>query len=236
LKAVLFDLDDTLFDHQYSRRKGLEFLRTLYTQLAAVSIPELEIEHEKILLSFYYQTLDGSIGMEEARLIRIQRLGERYGIMLQPEEIGRLARDYNSIYEKERRAVPGSAELLRSLREKGLKIGVITNGLLDAQQEKLRICGLDQCIDFMLVSETFGVRKPDPQIFLEGMRLAGAGPEEVIFIGDAWDPDIVGASRCGLKTIWLNRYGFPCPDPQVAVEINSFLPLKKVIRLLLIEL
>ena len=232
MKAVLFDLDDTLFDHQYSRRKGLEFLKTRFPQFAGAPIPELEIEHEQILLSFYYQTLDGSVSMEEARVTRIRLLGERYGAAIEPVELQQVAVEYNRIYENHRQAVPGAAELLKFLVGKGLTIGVITNGLLDAQQEKLRICGLDQYIDFLVVSEVIGFRKPDPRIFEEALRQANAEPEEAIYIGDAWDTDIKGASGYGLKTIWLNRYGFPSPDPTVTTEINSFTPLDDIIPLI----
>jgi HAD superfamily hydrolase (TIGR01662 family) len=229
LKAVLFDLDDTLFDHQYSRRRGLELLQAVYPRLGAVPIPELEIEHEKILLSSYYQTLDGVVTLEESRISRIRLLGERYGLNIGPDEAGQVARDYHRIYEMERRAVPGASELLKFLAEKGLKIGVVTNGLADAQQEKLRVCSLDHDIDFMLVSEVIGIRKPSPGIFMEALRLANAGPEETIYIGDAWGTDIMGAFRSGMRTIWLNRYGLPCPEPGIAIEINSFIPLEYLI-------
>jgi FMN phosphatase YigB (HAD superfamily) len=61
LKAVLFDLDDTLFDRKSSRLNGLAALQEKFPQLKAVSLKELEQQHEKLLSVDYNQVLDGKI-------------------------------------------------------------------------------------------------------------------------------------------------------------------------------
>ena len=61
LQLVLFDLDDTLFDHQYSRRCGLLVLQHAYPPLARIPIEDLVAEHERQLTASYDGVLDGTV-------------------------------------------------------------------------------------------------------------------------------------------------------------------------------
>lgn len=232
IRAVLFDLDDTLSDHQYSRRCGLEMLRSKYEPLKKVPIEVLENEHEKILQGNYHHTLDGKLSMEEAMAARIHQLCRLFDVNITSEEAIASMIEYRHAYEQNRRAVPGALNLLKYLSPR-VTVGVVTNGLEAMQREKLSGLGLEPYVAFVLASETIGIRKPDPGIFLTAMRLAGSLPENTIFIGDSWSADIIGARQCGLKSIWLNRYGHPSPDPTLTREINSFEPWETTLKLIL---
>jgi putative hydrolase of the HAD superfamily len=88
--------------------------------------------------------------------------------------------------------------------------------------EKLRVCRLEGMFGTVMVSEAFGARKPDPSIFKAALRALGARPEDTVFVGDSWNVDIAPARALGMRAVWLNRYGNPCPDPGLAVEIREF--------------
>ena len=85
-------------------------------------------------------------------------------------------------------------------------IGIVTNGPTEVQRAKLELLGIDRLVDFVLVSEEFGVAKPDPAIFREALRLAGVKPEEAIFVGDSVEFDMAGARAAGIPTVWVNRH------------------------------
>ena len=74
----------------------------------------------------------------------------------------------------------------------------------------------------MILSEEVGSRKPDKAIFEAALQKSGSAPDEAVFIGDAWETDIIGAANCGIKAVWLNRYKKDCPDSALAYEIKSF--------------
>jgi FMN phosphatase YigB (HAD superfamily) len=78
-EAVLFDLDDTLFDHKFSRLKGLAALQEKFPQLKAISLEELEKEHEKLLSADYGRVLDGKISIIDGATQRIKKLCSVYG-------------------------------------------------------------------------------------------------------------------------------------------------------------
>ncbi|MCL6588782.1 MAG: HAD family hydrolase [Firmicutes bacterium] len=228
LKTVLFDLDDTLFDHKYARLCALRALQDLHPVLQSVPLDELEKEHEILLAAGYFSVLDKTISLYDSRLERIRSLFRIYGVSLSGAETKYYAGYYNHVYEKNRQAVPGAKRFLESLKPP-LIIGVVSNGLTEFQMEKIRLCEMEGLIDFTVFSEDVGVRKPNRRIFEIALEKAAASPEEALFIGDAWPTDIVGANNCGIRSIWLNRYGLTCPDPKLAHEIHDFDSLENII-------
>jgi len=222
IKAVFFDLDDTLFDHKHSRLAGLEILRQKHTQLKAVSLEELEREHEKLLSADYGRVLAKEISLVDGTISRIKNLCALYNVDLGPQDVKETAGCYVSEYEKNRQALPGSKELLNYLK-KFARLGIITNGLVAAQNEKIEVCKLGKFIEVKVISEEVGCKKPSREIFELALKKAGANPDETVYIGDSWTSDIVPAHACGLKTVWLNRYGLDCPDPKITIEIKSYL-------------
>ncbi len=231
LKAVLFDLDDTLSDHQHSRRCGLRALQAAYPTLSPIPLVELEREHEMLLMADYGQVLDARLSIAEARRERIRLLLAGYGVHLSPVEVETATGCYRQAYEDNRRAVPGARELLQGLSGR-VKTGVVTNGLGSVQRATLEICGLDGLLSFVLISEEVGIRKPDPRIYEEALRRAGARPPEAVFIGDSWPMDVLGPCRCGIRPIWLNRYGLACPDPHLAPVVTALTPIEDLVGLL----
>ncbi|MBN1594436.1 HAD family hydrolase [candidate division FCPU426 bacterium] len=232
LKAVLFDLDDTLVDHKYCRQCALAALQARYPDLRRRTIQELEQEQEKQLQANYALVLDGSLTPEEALAERIRGVCATFGVELAgPAEAFAAAAEYERVYGSNWRLIPGAADLLAALHGR-VKLGVITNGKSSSQRAKLKACGLEQWLDFAVVSEEFGAAKPDQAIFFEALKLARAEAGETVFIGDSWEVDIAGASQSGLKAVWINRYGRSCPDPGLAWEIHAYEPLSQVLAVI----
>jgi HAD superfamily hydrolase (TIGR01549 family) len=231
LKAVFFDLDDTLFDHSYSSQCALEAVRAAYPALQAVPLEELEQHNGRLLDELQPAIIAGQMTLDEGRSERMRRLLALYGLTITPEEAARLAMRYRETYQATRRAVPGAPSLLRALHQR-VKVLLITNNLRTEQEEKLRHCGLIGLIDEIVSWEETGFAKPDPRIFRAALRRVPCEAAEAVMIGDAWLTDIVGARRVGLSAIWLNRKGIACPNPSMASEIRAFEPLEAILSLL----
>jgi putative hydrolase of the HAD superfamily len=86
-------------------------------------------------------------------------------------------------------------------------LGVVTNGQERQQIEKIRRCGLDSWLQFVVTSETAGIAKPDSQIFSNACARLALREDDVAYVGDSLEIDAVAASRAGLTGIWLNRPG-----------------------------
>ncbi len=221
IKVVLFDFDDTLFDHRHACREGLRSVWKRYTCFQEMTLEDLEIEHSQMLEQIHFShVLFGKMSIEEARAERFKFIFLNRGIEVDFNTANNAAEIYRMAYQKNRRKTEGSEELLKYLKN-FYRIGIITNNLISEQQEKLEFLGLKNYIDIMITSEEARVPKPDPQIFNLTLKKLDAKPEEVIMIGDSWEHDIMGAYNMGIKCIWLNHNGVPCPDLSIASEIRS---------------
>ena len=103
-----------------------------------------------------------------------------------------------------RRALDGAAELLAAVRRRA-HVAIVTNNLLEEQQDKLQYCGLAPIVDALIASEDVGVSKPDPEIFRHrAERAPASGADEAVMLGDSWPNDIVGAGAAGIRAVWFN--------------------------------
>lgn len=102
------------------------------------------------------------------------------------------------------RKAPGAEALLRSLKEQGLKVGVLSN-TLPSLRESLAYHGLDAYVDGFFASCTLGVAKPDPRAFQMALEVLGLAPEETLYLDD--DPENVKvARRLGLRAEVYSPY------------------------------
>jgi len=92
---------------------------------------------------------------------------------------------------------------LAELRAAGWTVGIVTNGMLDNQEGKIRRTGLDSLVDGWVVSDAVGARKPAPAIFEALSTALGCGLEGWM-IGDSLELDVAGGAAVGLRTAWLD--------------------------------
>ena len=230
LRAVLFDLDDTLFDHQASSRAGLTSLREGFPVLAGVPFDAFEQSYRVIMEEIHLLVLSGEITPTVARERRFRRfLSETFPASL--EDAQHAAQLYHRGFHASRRPIEGAQELLRHLRER-VRIGVITNNVRHEQVDKLRHLELEPLVDVLVTSEETGVAKPHPDIFHSALKQLDCTADQVVMVGDNWVNDIVGASGVGIRGIWLNRYGEPHIDAALAPEILALAPLEEIAALI----
>jgi putative hydrolase of the HAD superfamily len=109
--------------------------------------------------------------------------------------------------------------LLESLRERGLKTGLVANSwpdparILRADAEAL---GLAARLDTLTFSDDAGTRKPAPEIFLHACSKLGVAPEAALFVGDDLVDDVQGAANVGMRTVqalWFRADEHPEIEP-----------------------
>lgn len=232
LRGILFDLDDTLFDHDRATERALVTLRATEPAFETWTADELVRRHSVELEAMHLEVLAGRQSIDNARAERFRRLFE--AAAGQPAPDGRaavLARGYRTAYEGAWQPVPGAPALLTALRNAGFAIAIVTNNIVLEQQLKLRHCGLDSLIDLLITSEEVGAAKPDVRIFEAALSQLDMGAEHVVMIGDAWQTDIAGAKAAGIRPIWFNRRHQASPDSSVA-ELRALEPTEQAIALI----
>jgi HAD superfamily hydrolase (TIGR01549 family) len=230
LQAVLFDLDDTLFDHLGCARTALEGVQLSHASLADVSFAELERTHARFLEELHLEVMAGRMGLDDARRERFRRVLAATGVDASAASADAVACAYRDGYQAARREVAGAAALLPLIKAKA-RVGVVSNNLREEQADKLRVCGLDRFVDVLVVSEEAGVLKPDPAIFHLALDRLHVSPQETVMVGDSWPADIVGARAAGIRPIWFNRSGDAPLDPAVPV-LRTLEPADAVMRMI----
>jgi len=218
-RAVFFDLDGTLWDKAACSDYAMEIvLPDLMAHLPNLDRDEILLEFNAMLLD---SVLEGGIeGWQSAtRTARFEKLLQDCGVHKEG-----LARDLSKKYEQAfwfsmRGFLRNSAPwVLQQLRERGLVVGVITNGSPAAQRHVLEGLGLEEHLDHIVISEVEGMEKPDARLFKRALALADCEPPEMLYIGDSLITDVLGASRAAVPVAWLKepeqelQEGLPAPD------------------------
>lgn len=222
--AFCFDLDNTLFDHQYSSQMGLAALQSQFPALQAYNLAMLEQAYYDMLNSNYHRVLSGKLSMETARLERMATYLAHFAITVNEAEANTAVSLYRHAYETNQRAVLGAENVLASLYGR-YQLAVITNGLVFYQYQKLGKLNLRQYFDHVFISEAVGCKKPDAGIFTAALQQLNVSPETAVMVGDSWQADIIGSTQVGFTAVWLNRFNETKPMTQNVHEIQNLTEL-----------
>jgi putative hydrolase of the HAD superfamily len=188
----------------------------------------LERAHATFLEQLHKDVMLGRLPIDDARRERFRRLYGAAGVEASAELVHEAAVAYREAYMAARRAMDGAVALLPLVKARA-KVGIVSNNLLEEQQEKLRQCGLDRFVDVLVVSEDVGISKPDPRIFHIALERLGCPAAEAVMVGDSWSADVAGARAAGIRAVWFNRHGAAAPEPGVD-EIRALEPVADVMR------
>ncbi len=219
IRAVVFDLDNTLYDYDAAHEAAFRPLCAYAVD--ALGLPESDFR------AAYQEAMDsqtarcgGAYAAIHNRMIRFQMILERIGkpIFHAP----RMSDVYWNAFLEACKPVSGVRETLEALR-KGYVVGVGTNMTADYQYRKLEKLGLLELTDFLVSSEEVGAEKPEKRLFDACAKKAGCAAAECAFVGDSLSHDVRGALNAGMRAVWLAPSG-TAPDGVPRIASVSELP------------
>jgi len=186
-QAILFDLDDTLYDLRSYRserlRRALKPLLTYYPHLDVEALAQAAIAErvyrEQLPDFLRRQGVDHDSLIAEAHTVFCHEWFEQ--LMLYDDTL----------------------HTLQALRP-CYKLGLVTNGPAQTQRPKIERFRLAEYLDVLIVSEEVGIAKPDPAIFRLALERLETTPAESLFVGDSPEYDLCGAEAAGMPFIWMN--------------------------------
>jgi putative hydrolase of the HAD superfamily len=236
LKAILFDLDDTLLWDERSVAESFtatcEAAAEKYPQLQAAEL-EASVRKEARTLYESYETFPFTkmIGInpfealwgnftegENENFRKLHALAPGYrsaawtkGLLALGVDDAELGQSLSIQFPQERRARPIVYEqtftLLNALKG-SYKLLLLTNGSPDLQKEKIAgVPELAAYFDHIIISGLFGEGKPAVTIFQHAMELLRIESTEGLMIGDKLTTDILGSNRVGMRNVWINHHG-----------------------------
>lgn len=202
IKAVIFDLDNTLADRKYAFLKHSE-------KCADDFLADSDLK-EKFIARLVELDCNGYRPKNEV----YNTVSEEFPLNCTPKEI---MDSWNPNAGRFIRPEPYAEEILKYLSEK-YTLALLTNGSSRTQNIKLDRVGLRKYFDAVIISEETGTAKPDPEIFLMICRRIVTAPENCVYIGDSFENDIIGASSAGMKAVFYDRYKESTEDYSPAVS------------------
>jgi putative hydrolase of the HAD superfamily len=206
IDLVLFDLDDTLHDDTYAYQSAAEEVAREIAAEHGIDALALKAAYIAEAEGFWkrLRAEDLMVKLATVRAGMWQAALEQVGAGENPELAQRSAERYNAYRVKYYTLFPGAIDLLRSLRQRGKKLGIVTNGLSETHRDKIALLRLGEYFDAVFLADEVGMVKPDPLLFAHACRTLGGSPAHGAMVGDRYDRDIHGAIEAGLFTVWLN--------------------------------
>lgn len=210
IKALIFDLDNTLIDRQ---RAFSEMLQREFSK----------ITNDKILIdTMVADIISWDRNGEVSRDITFQMWKDKYNFPNPtPEE---LSASWSNESGRVAYLYPDVRETLSKLKEK-YKLAVLSNGNKISQRRKMETINIYDLLDYSLVSGEFHVNKPDPEIYHYVCSQLNLKPEECAYIGDNYRIDIEGSRNAGLYPVYVSRNGDIHNDATTIHNISELLNL-----------
>jgi putative hydrolase of the HAD superfamily len=209
LRGVIFDLDDTLIDSTAADlRVWLRVARVLEAVVPASDHERLRERYLGVMPGYYAELEAGRIDLVTYRRTRLEDAVSPWG-----EVDDELFAQYLRVKETmvdEVRLFPDALSVVRAMRARGLRVGLLTNGPSDFQRQKLAATALEQELDAVAISAEIGYAKPEREAFAVALSRLGTEAHETAMVGDSLTADVEGALGAGLAaTVWLDAEGSP---------------------------
>ena len=225
-EVIIFDADETLFDFKKSERDAFK------NTMVEFAIEYDENHHFKIYqdinTAIWKEFEDGLITQQKLKVERFKRLLEKLETKLDEIE---LAKSYTKHLSQSSLLYDFSIDLLENLHKEH-KLCLITNGLTDIQDNRIRKSLIAKYFEDIVISEEAMVAKPDPRIFEHTLNnLKYTDKSKILMIGDSLTCDIQGGINFGIDTCWYNPNKAPNNTGiKPTYEISSFTQLKDILE------
>jgi putative hydrolase of the HAD superfamily len=195
IKAVFFDIDDTLYDTSgFAKLARKAALNAMIDAGLPLSNDEAYILLRKIIKE------KGSNYDRHFNVLTKRVFGEEKHLLI---ALGMIT--YHNVKFALLRLFPETMATLIHLKAQGYHMGVISNGITIKQYEKLVRLGLHHFFDSVITSQEAGVEKPDKAIFEMAMDRMGCKAENSVMIGNSFNDDILGAINAGMSAVYLTQ-------------------------------
>ncbi|MGY0373345.1 YjjG family noncanonical pyrimidine nucleotidase [Clostridium sp. JNZ J1-5] len=198
-EVIIFDADETLFDFKKSERDAFRN-----------AMLEFDIEYDENYHLKIYQGIntaiwkkfeEGLITQEKLKVERFRRLSDSLNAGFDEVEF---AKAYMKHLANSSFLYDDSIDLVESLH-KDYRLTIVTNGLKDVQDNRIRKSIIAKYFEDVVVSEEVKVSKPDPKIFEHALtNIKHTDKSKVLIVGDSLTSDIQGGINSGIDTCWFN--------------------------------
>ena len=232
-KDLFLDFDDTLYD---TRGNADIALRELYEDFVLHrhfnAFEDFHVPYWQTNVELWKQYAAGEITRDVLIVERFRRpLSKGCGL----EDVGvefclKVSDRFLELCAVKPGVVDGAHEVMDYLKSRGYGLHMCSNGFHEVQYRKLKVCGMKDYFDTIVLSEDAGANKPSRIFFDYAFRATGASPETTLMIGDNFQTDILGAKGAGLDVMWFNiHHEANTSLEQINYEISSLQEIMSIL-------
>ncbi len=213
-KAIIFDLDDTIISYDSVTERVWENVCRRYAPGADGLTAESLLNAIGRAREWYWADPErshlGRLNLVKARR-EIVNLAFSYLHIHSPELANRIADAFSIEREQAVYIIPEAIDTLTRLKNKGMRLALITNGASEMQRAKLQRFGLEPFFDSILVEGEFGCGKPDSSCFTHTLQKLDIDAADAWMVGDDLGRDIAPCRSLGISTVWVDWKGEGLP-------------------------
>ncbi|MEQ8587452.1 MAG: HAD family hydrolase [Thalassobaculaceae bacterium] len=215
--AILFDLDDTLISaHLHPRKAWSKALETLDGGLPGTTATEDAAAAIHSAARWYWSDPErhrvGRLDILTARKTILGKAFDGMGWSEDADLIDRLGRHFTEQRRRDTKLFPDAVETLEGLSQRGVKLGLITNGNAVEQRAKVDRFDLARHFEHVQIEGEVGVGKPEERAYALALEKLGTRVEETWIIGDNLDWEVIVPQRLGFYSIWRDPIGKGLPE------------------------
>lgn len=216
IQAVLFDLDDTIWDFRANADRALRHVWELLVQRRDLPMAQCQRflqEYWKNNECLWQKYREGLVDPAVVKVKRFELTLADLGLSSEEQLAHELADIFLEQLYQGTILMPGAREVLEYLYGR-YALGIVTNGF-QAGLSRLALCGIKKYFHYAVSSEEFGTPKPHASIFLHAVRQLEVESQQAVYVGDNFYGDIVGSKKAGLHSIFFNHRGEELPENEV---------------------
>ena len=204
IKGIVFDIDGTLLQHNLAVKLSLKHLYSFVrNKIPHASFEEFLSIWKAKSNQYMNEYLDGDLSFEEQRILRVQSVLSNWDYNLSSNEAMEVFRIYLVKYEQNWMLYDDVLLCLNSVKK--FPLGVISDGEGQQQRGKLTFTKIKPFFDSIIISGEVGLSKPQPEIFQRSAKELNLSLNEILYIGDSLEKDVLGALNAGMYGVWINR-------------------------------
>lgn len=223
MKAVIFDIDNTIYSYNVCDKTGVKAAYSVFRSERELSEPDF-LDALKAAKEYTKLNNRGTASSHN-RMLYFQNVCEQFGV-LNSDMVLALYNAYWDSFLNEMTLFPMVKETMDMLKKNNIKIAFCTDLTANIQFRKLSRLNLRTAANAIVTSEECGTEKPDPKIFAAVLKKLGEKPSEAVMVGDDLKRDIEGAEAVGISPIWLS----PIDEERYRLTASDFYGVYNILK------
>lgn len=206
IRAVLLDIDDTLLDTTTAMiTAGQVGMSAVWPEQSAAWHASAAVRFRTDPEGYFARYTRGELAFDDMREQRLAAVARDLAVDLPGDAFTIYERAYRPVFEREQRVFPDVRPFLDHCAARDVAVGALTNSAGTVTADKLRATGTAHWYAVVITRDSLGFGKPDPRIFHHACAELGVPAAGTAYVGDEVEADVLGASRAGLRAVWVRR-------------------------------